>query len=191
MSDTTHRDSVRHKSFRSSKELVDYCKPIEQGWFRCQAIAIGAAKLEPEQCEIACRAAVNAAQSEKDAYRQIMPLAWPIEALASIGLRNQAKRLAEDAIKQAMSITPSNSKAEALDVMYRHFEQLDLKYRKRIFLMLVEMAEKERGGRIGRNCAQIAIDLDRLGEREFIDEAISHCQNTKLVGRIHRITDKG
>lgn len=186
MSDTTHRNSVSQRSFGSSKELVAYCKPIEQGWFRCQAIAIRAAKLDPEQCEIACRAAVKAAQTESDAYRQVTPLAWPIEALATVGLVKQAHRLADEALSLVMTITPSNSKAESLDVMYRHFGLLDIGFRKRIFINLVEMADAEHGWRIKRNCAHIATDLDQHGERAFIDEAISKCKNTKLIERNHR-----
>jgi hypothetical protein len=186
MSDSTHRESVRGKSFKSSKELVAYCNSIGQGWYRCQAIALGATKLEPDECEVACRAAVKAAKSENDAYRRVTPLAWPIEALAMAGLKKQALRLADDALKQAMMITPANSKAESLDVLYRHLGLLDISYRKRIFSDLVEMADKEQGWRIKRNCAHIARDLDRLGEREFIDKAISKCKNAKLTERIHR-----
>jgi hypothetical protein len=189
MSDTTLRDSVMHKTFKSSKELVNYCKPIQMGWFRCQAIAIGAAKLDPVECEIACRVAVKAATSESDFYRQVTPLAWPIDALASVGLKKQAGRLADDAIQQAMKVTPANSKAECLDVLYRHFSLLDISYRKRVFSELVRMAGGEKAWRIKRNCASIAMDLDRMGEREFIDDAISKCKDKKIIERIHR--DRG
>lgn len=189
MSDTSHRDSVKHRSFRSSKELIEYCKQIQQGWYRCQAIAIGAAKLDPDECEIACRAAVHAAKSEADYYRQVAPLAWPIEALASVGLEKQAGRLADDAIHQAKKVTPANSKAECLDVLYRHFSMLDISYRKRAFSELVGMAGGEKAWRIKRNGASIAMDLDRMGEREFIDDAISNCKDKKLIERIHR--DRG
>jgi len=186
MSDTTHRDSVKAKSFRSSKELVAYCKSIDQGWFRCQAIAIGAAKLDRKQCETACRAAVKAAQTERDIFRRVTPLAWPVATLAAAGFVHQAEKLANDALKQAKSVVPSNSKAETLDVFYQHFGLLNIELRKQIFSELVGMASAEQGWRIGRNCACIAKDLDRLGERVFIERLIDGCKNTKLVNRIHR-----
>lgn len=191
MSDSTHRDSVKQRTFRSSKELIEYCKPIQQGWYRCQAIAIGAAKLGPSECEVACRAAVKAAQSESDLYRQVAPLAWPIEALASCGLHKQSERLADETIRQAMQITPGNSKASCLDVLYWHVGLLDIGYRKKIFSILMNMAGVETGWRIKRNCACIAIDLDRLGERSFIDQAISSCKDKKLIERVHRDRDRG
>lgn len=187
MNKTAHRDSVSHKSFRSSKELIDYCKPIDQGWFRCQALAIGAAKLDRDHCEIACRAAVKAAKSESDQYRRITPLAWPIGALAHSGHEQKAAKLFDEAIKGSRSITPGNSRAECLEVLFRRTEPLSINHRKKVFPEIVDLANNDQGAwRITRNGASVAELLDHIGERAFVDKALKRCTHEKLIARINR-----
>ncbi len=186
MSDTTHRNSVSSKSFRSSKELIAYCKSIDQGWYRCQALASGAAKLEREECRNACKAAAQAAKTEKDQYRRVTPLAWPIRTLSDSGLKKEANNLLVFALKEADSITPSNSRAQTLHTLCQYSWHMDVKYRRSILKKLYQMIDSVPGWRIARACAWISYQFDVSGDSVFVDELLKNCGNKWLIGRVAR-----
>ncbi len=186
MSESTHRDLVKTKTFRSASELISFCSSISSGWYRCQAIALGAERLSDNDCRVACDAARKAASSETDQYRKIAPLGWPTQALASRGLMSEAHKLATFALEESKKITPPNSRAEALATLCRFSWELDEKYRRGILVDLFLMAESEVGRRIGRSCASISAEFDIAGESSFVDELLSSCKNEKLIARVER-----
>ncbi len=186
MSDTSRRNSVSGKSFNSSKELVDYCKSIDQGWYRCQAIANGAEKLKRDQCRKACEAAASAAKTEKDQFRRVTPLAWPIQTLFKAGLIKEANKLLEFAIKESESVIPSNSRAKSLDTLCEYSWDMDAKYRRSILKKLYQMIDTVPGWRIARACAWISYNFDLAGDSAFVDELLKNCKNEWLIGRIAR-----
>jgi len=186
MFDSTRRNSVSGCSFSTSKELIDYCKPIRQGWYRCQAIAGGAAKLNRDQCRKACIAAAAAAKAEKDQYRRVAVLAWPIQTMFKAGLVREANSLLEYALEESKSVVPSNSRAYALGLLCEHAWDMNESYRRSILATLYEMIDSIPGWRIARECDWITKKLDRAGDAAFVDGLLKDCTNDWLHGRIER-----
>ncbi len=186
MFDTTRRNSVSGCTFSTSKELIDYCKPIRQGWYRCQAIAGGAEKLKRDQCRKACIAAAAAAKTEKDQYRRVAVLAWPIQTMFNAGLVREANTLLEYALEESKTVVPSNSRAYALGLLCQHAWDMNESYRRDILIRLYEMIDSVPGWRIARECDWITRKLDRAGDTEFVDGLLKDCKNEWLIGRIER-----
>lgn len=186
MSDTTHRDSMRGKSFRSSKGLLEYCKKIDTGWFRCQAIALGAEKLDAAESQVALRHAIKAAETERDAYRRQAPLVWVVQAMVRCGDHHAAARLAQRLIQTSGRIVPSNSEAYMLEMLFDHYESDDPKLHKQMFRKLMGILDKKGGWRVERACMHTARKLDSLGHNEFVDDCLKGCANSWLHGRVSR-----
>ena len=175
--------SRKHKSYR---ELATQCKGIEEGKNQCFELSIGGFNLSNEECKLACQAAVKAASSEKDQYKKVSALMWPIRVYSVRGMLFEANKLAGIAFNEAQSVTPSNSRAYALEALSECVWELDPKYRKSIFKQLIAMIDSVPGWRIAQACAHIADDFDQIGDPEFVDQLLSKCKNNWLIGRIER-----
>jgi hypothetical protein len=172
--------------FKTYKELAAHCKRIESGRDRCRVFAVGGMNLSKEECKLACQAAIKAANTEPDQYQRAVSFVWPIRVCAHIGMISEANKLAGMAFKSAKSITPTNSRAYALEKICEQCWELDPKYRRSILTALFAMIENLPGWRIGRACVHLADEFDRIGDSAFVDELLKNCKNEWLIGRIER-----
>ncbi|MDF1808952.1 MAG: hypothetical protein P1U42_04575 [Phycisphaerales bacterium] len=186
MSDSHLRQLASTRKHKSYKELATQCKRIEEGKDKCFELSIGGFNLSNEECKLSCQAAVKAASSEKDQYRKVSALLWPVRVYAVRGMHFEANKLAGIAFNQAQSVTPSNSRAYVLEALSECVWDLDPKWRKSIFKQLIAMIDCVPGWRIARACAHIAGEFDQIGDSEFVDELLSKCKNNWLIGRVER-----
>lgn len=186
MSDAAHRDSVSSKTFKSSAELLEYCKKIQSGWFRCQAIAIGAEQLDKPERDTALRHAIKAAETESDTYRQLTPQIWVVRCMQAAGDHTAADRLAEDLLNASGRITPSNSQAYMLELLFGRSPTKASKLHKDIFRKLVALRESKGGWRTDRACIHTAESLATIGEADFVDKCLETCTSPWLLARVHR-----
>lgn len=186
MNDVQLRRGAGTRKFASSKELIQYCRQIDQGWYRCQALASGAKQLDQQESLKACKAAISAAKTEKDEYRRLTPVVWVIETLADMGHRKFAEELTDRIISCSHQVIPSNSEAYMLELLFDHAENISPQYRRDIFMKLMTLLDTKPGWRIGRACIHTAHILDEMGESESVNCCMERCTNEWLVGRVRR-----
>lgn len=185
--DTARRNEAAARSFASLSELRDFCASIGQGWFRCQALALGAVSL-PDDADViaACSEAESAARSETDAYKQVACLAWPIAALVARGLNAPAAGSAARAIAAAERVTPSGSRAEAWMMLLNAVWPLGDGPRRSIYHGLFLLLESDPHWRVVRSCRDAVLFYPDDDQPAWLGAILESCTNDQLLRRIER-----
>ena len=187
MSCSSHRDVLRGKSFKTSKELVSYCKSIRDGVGRSITIARGARLLsDRDQCKLACNAAIKAAGTGSDEYHRLVPLISVIRTLNGAGLSKDANKLAKKTIEATGSIVPLHARAEVYEGLAGCCWDMDAQYRKTIMKSLFQMLRSKGRERTAQVIVHLTGSFDQSGESEFVDGLLKNCKNDWLIGRIER-----
>lgn len=183
--DTARRNGAGERRFGSANELRDFCRPIGQGWFRCQALAIGAVTLnEDADVVAACLEAEAAAQKEDEAYKQVACLAWPISALISRSRIGAAEEMADRAITASGRVAPSSSRAEALTGLLQAVWPLDERFKRAIFQHLFDLLEQDPHWRVVRHCRDAAMMYSDADQPAWLAGLLQSCGHEKVARQI-------
>jgi hypothetical protein len=183
--DTARRNEAGKRRFSSIDELRNFCRPIGQGWFRCQALAIGAVKLtEDEGVVAACLEAEAAAAGEEQIYKQVACLAWPISALISRGQIEAAEEMADRAILACGRVTPSSSRAEALAGLLQAVWPLDERFKRTIYQHLFDLLGQDPHWRVMRSCRDAALMYSEADQPEWLAGLLRSCVHEKVARQI-------
>lgn len=184
MSDSQLRNEAGRTSFDSYQDLVKFCKRINQGWYRCQAIAGSAHKLPKQDRMKACNAAITAANTETDEYRKQAVQVWVVEAMYECGFTHDADLLVNQLIQSSDRIIPSNSQGYMLELLFERCTPDREDHRMAIMTKLVSLRESKGGWRVERAIISCARYFHRQVYTDYIKELMSRCTNERLKRRI-------
>ncbi|MCC5822113.1 MAG: hypothetical protein LAT64_13250 [Phycisphaerales bacterium] len=183
--DTARRNEAGERRFGSIDELRDFCRAIEQGWFRCQALAIGSVTLSNDADVVAaCFEAEAAAQTEEQVYKQVACLAWPISALITRGRIETAEEMAERSIAASGHVTPSSSRAEALVGLLEAVWPLGERFQRAIYEQLFELLAHDPHWRVMRACRDAALMYADADQPDWLADLLGSCPTQKVTRRI-------
>lgn len=185
--DTVKRDEASNRSFSSLGELMSFCDKIEQEWFRCQAMAVGAMGLpSTNECVRACLEAETAATMEPDPYRQTGCLAWPISVLVSRGCSEEANAMTARAVSATERVTPTSSRADALFHLLQAAWPLGDAIRRGVVTNLFNLLAADPHWRVRRACVNAACFFGSGDQPVWLSYLVRGCQDTKAVVRIKK-----
>lgn len=186
--DTAIRNEAGERRFGSLDELRDFCRPIGQGWFRCQAFAIGGVNLPSDNdCVRACLEAESAAAMESDPYKQTACLAWPISSLVSRGCIDEASAMAARAVGATERVNPASSRADALVQLLQAAWPLGDAVRRTIFTGLFDLLASDPHWRVRRACVDAASFFASGDQPDWLHELVRACQDPKAVVKINQV----
>ena len=190
MNDAQLRDAAK-SGFATLGELQEHCAQIKRGWFRCQALALGGAKLDAPSCRAACELAEQAAREGDDEFQRTACLASPITTLLHAGFRDEADALCGRALDAAASIVPASSRATALLELMQAAWPLGSSRRVSIAREIFALANTDTHWRVRRACFDAAGFLRFAGEHRVIDELLASCGAQKIRDRVARDAERG
>ena len=190
MSDTQLRNEAGRTNFDSFQDLTKFCKGINQGWYRCQALAASASKLPNQDRMKACNAAITAANTEKDEYRKLAVQVWVVEAMYECGFMRDADQLVVQLIQSSGRIIPSNSQGYMLEMLFERCKPDRDDHRIAIMTKLVSLLESKGGWRVERACIHCSKSFYDHEHDAYLNALLAKCTNQRLVRRIKNDRDR-
>lgn len=111
---TRDREIAHSLSGSEPDKALSVARKIEDAWFRCQALSQVARYWPDPDYQRLLKEAVQAGDSQNDAFKQMTVSAWPIRAYLERGSAAPAKSLLERCTSAATRIENMGSRSEAL-----------------------------------------------------------------------------
>jgi hypothetical protein len=132
--------------------------------------------------------AVEAADSQNDAYKQVTVSAWPIRAYLERGSPSPAKGLLEKYTSAAARIENMGSRSEALFMVFQAAKPFAADLWRPVFWALVGATEPALAWRQRRN-ARDAIAMVVQEDPSMVETALARLSDEKTIAAIRRDLD--
>lgn len=192
MSLTPTRDRERAHSLSGSEpeKALMVARKIGDAWFRCQALSQVARYWPNPDYQRLLKEAVEAGDSQNDAYKQVTVAAWPIRAYLERGSAAPAKSLLERYTSAATRIENMGSRSEALFMLFQAAKPFAADLWKPVFLALVAATEPALAWRQRRNIRD-AIAMVAQGDPSLVEKALARLSDEKKISAIRRDVENG
>ena len=109
------RARVQQLARRDWAKALNEARDIPLIWYRVQSMATVVQHAPEEQVDPLLRRAIEHANTETDAYRRLAVLRWVAEAALERGRPAVARAMVERVVRESPTITPTKSRAYALE----------------------------------------------------------------------------
>jgi len=150
LNDTNLRDTVSKLAQVDIEKAIKVSKKIIQPWFRAQALAHIARYIESTKVIKIANEAKKTANECDDDYKKSSVRAWEIVALSERGLKKEAEKSLNEAVKLAVNIEPLSSKCEALFNLFQASCHINMEIAKKVYKRMESMCSIEKHWRAKR-----------------------------------------
>ena len=187
----THARELAHRLSSSEPEqALMVAREINDPWFRCQALSQVARYWPQADYDRLLKEAVDAADSQDDAYKRVAVSAWPIRAYLERGEVSQARELLERYTPAAARIENMGSRSEALFMVFQAAKPFAPDLWQPVLRALVAATEPALAWRQRRNVRD-AIAMVTQGGPALVEEALASLSDDKTVAAVRRDLAKG
>jgi hypothetical protein len=131
------RAAVQVMARKDPEAALQLAKQIALPWYRVQSMASVIENLnDGARAKVVAKMAMNAADSDTDAYRGGGSLSWVVGACISQGDKELAAEVFSHALQRAISAQPASARADALQLLLRSGSDLGLKACRPVVLAL-------------------------------------------------------
>jgi len=150
LNDTNLRDTVSKLAQVDIEKAIKVSKKIIQPWFRAQALAHIARYIESTKVIKVANEAKKTANECDDDYKKSSVRAWEIVALSERGLKKEAEKSLNEAVKLAVCIAPLSSRCEALFNLFQASCHIDMSISKKLYARMQSLCPIEEHWRAKR-----------------------------------------
>jgi hypothetical protein len=187
----TGQRQLSHKLAATDPEqALAIARGIKEPWFRCQALSQVARYWPGDAYERLLKEAVEAADSQDDAYKRVTVSAWPIRAYLERGGPPPAKRLLEKYTAATGNIENMGGRSEALLMLFQAARPFSADLWKPVFWALVEAAEPSLAWRQRRNL-RLAMKMVAADNPQLLQKALEQLSDEKTISAIKRDFEVG
>lgn len=188
---SSHDRALAHRLSGSEPEkALAVARRIHDAWYRCQALSQVARYWPHPDYKRLLKEAIEAANSQNDAYMRVTVSAWPIRAYLERGDASPAKGLLERYTTAATHIENMGSRSEALLMIFQAAKPFAPGLWQPVFSALVTATEPAQAWRQRRNVreamAMVAGDNPTLVEKE-----LARLSDEKTIAAIRKDLEDG
>jgi hypothetical protein len=186
---TGQRELSNRLAGSNPERALEVARKINDPWFRCQALSQVARYWPHDDYQRLLKEAVEAADSQDDAYKQVTVSAWPIRAYLERGSLSPAQRLLERYTSAATGIENMGGRSEALFMLFQAAKPFAAELWKPVFWALAAAGEPALAWRQRRNL-RLAIAMVALEEPKLAQMALKKLSDEKTISAIKRDLEK-
>lgn len=187
---TRDRELAHSLSGSEPDKALSVARKIEDAWFRCQALSQVARYWPDPDYQRLLKEAVQAGDSQNDAFKEVTVSAWPIRAYLERGSAAPAKSLLERCTSAATRIENMGSRSEALFMVFQAAKPFAPDLWKPVFLALVAATEPALAWRQRRNIRD-AIAMVAQDDPSLVKSALARLSDEKTIAAIRHDLENG
>jgi hypothetical protein len=187
---TEARQRSHRLAGRDPEQALAIARGIADPWFRCQSLSHVARYWPGDGYQRLLEEAVEAADTQDDAYKRATVAAWPIRAYLERGSPSPAKTLLGIYTPAATNIENMGGRSEALLMLFQAARPFAGDLWKPVFRALVQAAEPALAWRQRRN-VRLAISMVAAHHPELVQQALDRLSDEKTLSAVRRDLQNG